>query len=246
MAGEFEGVDGWARVSKKDTGGDVRGLIIPKQALKGAFEARGLTSKQFALFMGVSPSMVSEWVNGNRAMSNAHVFKAARLLGVSPALLLCGFGASWAFKAVRGGRGGWPTFGNFGGAYGDTYADMFSRLIACMDAYEISRPIDPGKLAEDCRCFMLPYGGTGACGECLPVEMTQHIRDWARAEDGRVNYVCMLAGMYPHDLRDPKALYTAYAESEGDAKWGQLLCEIDEPAPANAVPPAPWPDEEPF
>lgn len=232
---EFDGVDPWARVAKKGGGGDVRGLIVPKQALKGAYMARGYTSLRFAEAMRVSPSTVTAWTKGDRLMQSGDVFRAARILNVSAALVLSGYGAEWAKEAVMTGQD-LPTFDRlrtFSKFERETlfmtYAQMHSGLVNDLLNREIAYPLDLNVIASESVFLEEPVDDWDA-EQCDVYDVPTAISpvEWVRESEGRANFLTMFWGRYPHDLRDPGELFMAHARLQGVDQNQALLHSIDE------------------
>ena len=233
---EFYGVDPWVRVVKKSVGGDVRGLIVPKRALRGAYEARGYTSSQFAEMMRVSPSTVTAWTKGDRLMKSPDVFRAARILNVSAALVLSGYGSDWAKEAVRTGQN-LPTFDKLRtfskvepASQFMTYAQMYGGLVNDLLNNEIAYPLDLSAIVNENAFLREPINDWGYDQREVYDEGINDISpdEWVRESEGRANFFAMFWGRYPHDLRSPQGLFMAHARFQGEDQGQVLLRIIDE------------------
>lgn len=127
------------------------------RALLKAIDAAGITKAAVADHLGVSPSMVSQWVSGHRPVSAAQAGPLARLVHVSPDLISADYRRVEPAAATAGG--GAPTnvsepAASYGGEAGELHQriDALTIALAVMAAGTVRhRPIEAQEMAAALR-----------------------------------------------------------------------------------------------
>lgn len=168
-------------------------------------------------------------------MKSPDVFRAARILNVSAALVLSGYGSDWAKEAVRTGQN-LPTFDRLRTFSEDeptslfmTYAQMYGNLVNDLFNQEITYPFDLDAIVKGCAYLIEPINGWDSdwCTICEE-QVAIGPDEWVHESVGKVNILAMFWGRYPHDLRDPVELFIAHARLRGAGHEQALLHSIDE------------------